>query len=576
VRININVGGDGKPREIMGKGCTSIFFAFFALMGLGFTGVMCYALYDTARPYTWDKTDCVILESGVRTKPDKESPYRFEVKYAYRHKGERYESDVYEDGYSGSNDYGDAQRLADKYKVGSKATCYVNPSDPHKALLKRKSFWFGFFIIVPLTFIAVGVGGIYLTWRVKKKRADGSEAPESISAKAEGKKRGPWGVVFFFGIFFAVGFGFFYGMFLRPMIRIEQAKDWPEVPCTVINDSRVKSHRSDDSTTYSIDILYKYTFDGREHKSNRYSFFTGSSSGYESKKAVVKAHPKGRKTVCYVNPADPTEAVLERGYTTDMWLGLIPLVFVAVGAGGIFFTVRSLLRKKAEAERREPPAHGRTGTAERDIPAGPVTLKPKRSPLGKLIGVTAFALVWNGLVSVFVWQVIKGWRTGRGDWFITLFMIPFVLAGLGLIGGIVYYVLALFNPRPRLTLSADAVPLGGTAELQWEFSGHVNRIRKFEILLEGREEATYRRGTDTVTDKNVFATLPIVETEDRRDIVIGDTTLAVPPDTMHSFDASNNKIIWTLKVHGDIKMWPDVKEEFPLTVLPAAAEQERG
>ncbi|MFH1731032.1 MAG: DUF3592 domain-containing protein, partial [Planctomycetota bacterium] len=519
MRINIDVGSDGKPEGIVGKGCASVFFAIFALMGLGFTGVMCYALYDAARPYTWDKTDCVILESGVRTKPDKESHHWFEVKYAYRHKGERYESDVYEDGYSGSDDYGVAQGLADKYKVGGKAACYVNPSDPHKALLKRKSFWFGFILIVPLIFVAVGVGGFYWIWRGKKKRADGSEAPESISAKAKGKKSGPWAVVFFFGIFFAVGIGVFYAMFLRPMMKIEHAKGWPEVPCTVIS-SRVQSHEGDDSTTYSVDIFYSYTFDGHEYKSNRYSFMTASSSGYEGKKAVIVAHPKGRKTVCYVNPDDPAEAVLERGYTADMWFGLIPLVFVAVGAGGIFFTVRSHLRKKAKAERPDVAAHAHTGAIDREVPTGPVTLKPKHSPLGKLIGVTAFALVWNGLVSVFVWQVIKGWRTGQGEWFLTLFMIPFVLVGLGAIGGIVYYVLALFNPRPRLTLSSDAVPLGGAAELQWEFSGQVSRIGKFEILLEGREEATYRRGTDTVTDKNVFATLHIVETEDHRDMMI--------------------------------------------------------
>lgn len=575
MRINIDGGGDGddKPKGIVGKGCTSVFFAIFALSGISFTVVLCLDMYNVAVTYTWDKTECVVLESSVEEKADKKAPYWFTVRYAYHHKGTRHESNVYEDGYDGADDYGSAQRLADKYKVGSKATCYVNPSDPAEALLKRKGLWFGFFIILPLIFIAVGVGGIYWIWRGKKKRADGSEAPQPISAKAKGKKGGPWAVVFFFGIFLAVGLGVFYAMFLRPMMKIEQAKGWPEAPCTVIS-SRVQSHEGDDSTTYSVDIFYKYTFNGREYKSNRYSFFTGSSSGYESKKAIVNTHPPGKKTVCYVNPDDLTDAVLERSYTSDIWFGLIPLVFVAVGAGGIFFTVRSHLRKKAKTERRDVAAYAHGGTAEREIPTGPATLKPKHSPLVKLVGVMFAAAFWNGIVSIFVWQVIKGWRTGQGDWFLTLFMIPFVLVGVGLIGGIVYFLLALLNPRPKLTLGTHAVPLGGATELQWEFAGQVNRIRKFEILLEGREEATYRRGTNTVTDKNVFATLHIVETEDHRDMMIGDGTLTVPLDTMHSFEAANNKIIWVLKVHGDIRMWPDVKEEFPLTVLPAATEEQ--
>lgn len=573
MRINIDLGNEDRPPGIVSKGCLSIFFSIFALMGLGFTGLMCYALYDIALTYTWNRTDCVILESSVQEKADEEDPYWFTVRYTYRHDNRSITSDVYRDNYSGSDDYASAQRLADKYPKGSRAMCYVNASDPKEAILERKGFWFGFFAIIPLVFVAVGVGGIYFTWRPKRKRPDGSDASESISAKAKGKTGGPLALAGFFSIFLLVGLGVFYGMFLRPMMMIEEAKDWPEVPCTVIS-SRVKSHEGDESTTYSVDIFYSYTVDGREHKSNRYSFMGGSSSGYDGKKAVVNAHPPGRKTVCYVNPDDPTEAVLERGYTSDLWFGLIPLVFVAVGAGGIFFTVRSRLRKKAATGRRDVPVPGyeRTAIVERDVAAGPVILKPKHSPLVKLLGVAGFALFWNGIVSVFVWQVIDGWQKGRGEWFLTLFMIPFVLAGLAAIGGIVYFLLALFNPRPKLTLSSDAIPVGGSAELRWELTGQVNRIGTFEIVLEGREEATYRRGTNTVTDKNVFATLPIARLDDWRDMANGEAALAVPADTMHSFEADNNKIIWALKVRGDIRLWPDIKEEFPLTVLPATTE----
>jgi hypothetical protein len=40
---------------------------------------------------------------------------------------------------------------------------------------------------------------------------------------------------------------------------------------------------------------------------------------------------------------------------------------------------------------------------------------------------------------------------------------------------------------------------------------------------------------------------------------------------MHSFEASNNKIVWAVKLHGEIAKWPDVDFEFPITVLPASA-----
>ena len=39
---------------------------------------------------------------------------------------------------------------------------------------------------------------------------------------------------------------------------------------------------------------------------------------------------------------------------------------------------------------------------------------------------------------------------------------------------------------------------------------------------------------------------------------------------MHSFEAENNKILWNLAIHGDIEKWPDVRESFPITVVPGA------
>jgi hypothetical protein len=107
----------------------------------------------------------------------------------------------------------------------------------------------------------------------------------------------------------------------------------------------------------------------------------------------------------------------------------------------------------------------------------------------------------------------------------------------------------------------------------WQVSGRVERIERLRVYLEGREEATYRRGTDTYTDKSTFRTIEIADTTDRREIFSGSVGLVVPEDTMHSFEASNNKIIWDLCVRGDIHRWPDVKDDYPFVILPAALEQ---
>jgi len=153
---------------------------------------------------------------------------------------------------------------------------------------------------------------------------------------------------------------------------------------------------------------------------------------------------------------------------------------------------------------------------------------------------------------------------------LTAFLVPFVLIGLGLIFAVFRQFLVLFNPRLELTLSRGALVPGEPALLQWEIEGKAERVTRLKIVLEGREEATYRRGTDTVTDREVFATIPIVDTDQSMQIAQGSARVHVPDDTMPSFAADRNKIVWTLKAACEIPGWPDSDDEYEIVVAPAA------
>ena len=178
-------------------------------------------------------------------------------------------------------------------------------------------------------------------------------------------------------------------------------------------------------------------------------------------------------------------------------------------------------------------------------------------------------LFWDGIVSVFVWQLWRAWRAGQGiDGCATVFLLPFVVVGLLLLVSIPYQILALANPRPRLTLDRAGVPLGGAATLEWKFTGAARRLRDLRIWLEGTESATYQRGTTTYTDNEVFASIEVVERRTGMSLANGIATIELPADTMHSFEASHNKIVWTLKLTASINRWPDVITEFPFVVQP--------
>jgi hypothetical protein len=201
----------------------------------------------------------------------------------------------------------------------------------------------------------------------------------------------------------------------------------------------------------------------------------------------------------------------------------------------------------------------------------PRTLKPQASPAAKLLGIIVFSAFWNGIISVFISQALKTWRAGSPDWFLTLFMIPFVLVGLGTVAGVGYFFLALFNPRPKLIVSPGAIPVGGSAQLEWEVSGRVDRILRFCIYLEGREEATYQSGKSTRTDKEAFARIEAMDTQTPGYMSHGTARIMVPSDTLPSFEGDHNKIVWVLCVRGDIERWPDLNEEFPIVILPMSS-----
>ena len=201
-------------------------------------------------------------------------------------------------------------------------------------------------------------------------------------------------------------------------------------------------------------------------------------------------------------------------------------------------------------------------------------LEPRTSPWMKFFFIVLFAAIWNGITSVPVFtEIIPGFQKGQPEWGLTLFISIFVLVGLGTLAAAFYQLLAAFNPRPQLMLQrADLAP-GVRSGLQWRFRGKASRIRHLQIILQGKEEATYSRGTDTYTDEHVFYSQTLVDTHDAREFRHGNTELEIPIGTMPSFDGGSNRIVWQIKLNGDIPRWPDVIEEFDVKVYPFSSDE---
>ena len=578
-----------QPLGLGGRILGSLFFLVFFGMGLAFCFFVGHEFFLNLQTRGWSPTECVIVESRVdEDRQRSENPYGFVVRYEYQWQGRAHSSTQWSRQNTFFGDYSKAQRLASRYALDTKATCLVDPKNPDNAVLEKPTLWIGLVVFFPLIFVGIGLIGIVAMWR----SGEAKEKPEERilsnrpALSARGTKLGRVAASVFFSFFFLIGSVVFLLFFVRPALGVLSARSWPATPCTVVS-SDVQRHRGSKSTTYSVDVLYSYEVNGREFRSNRYGFMGGSSSGYQGKAEIAARFPAGAKAVCYVNPNDPAEAVLERGFTAGMWIGLLPLIFVLVGAGGIFHSLRGGRPRPNDASPYEPMSMSQISGVSPGIRAmtdashligdvaGPRALKSSGSKIGAVIGIGIFAAIWNGVI-FFGFILNSGFfRRGRTDFFDLfglLFMIPFVAIGLFLIGLLVYQILGLFNPRIELTLTPGAPQLGEKISVAWRLTGRTQVLRGMKIYVEAREEATYRRGTSTYTDRKPFLKLELYSSASSMEPETGHASVALPLESMPTWKSDNNKIVWVVHVIGEISRWPDMKEEFVIEIHPPRAK----
>jgi Protein of unknown function (DUF3592) len=126
----------------------------------------------------------------------------------------------------------------------------------------------------------------------------------------------------------------FFAMSAEPLRLMIASQSWPESDCRVLF-SRVGVHEDDESTGYSVDVLYSWQSAGREYRGSRYRFFDGSSSGRRSKQQRVDGLAPGSNVSCYVNPRDLEEAVLNRELSPFAATVLIPVGLFVAGIFGL-------------------------------------------------------------------------------------------------------------------------------------------------------------------------------------------------------------------------------------------------
>lgn len=550
-----------------------VFGTFWTLFSCAFVWAGLMATWRGVSQSAWDKVPCVIERFEIRADPKKDPVFQPDLKFHYEWQGKSYTGDKLRPGVKGDdNEYEKLSEVREKLLAearrdkpeGLTAACLVDPQHPESASLLPPSGagWLG------LILVAFGgsfmLFGISIIWNGLKSR--------SQKALSDQASQAPFSMVIFFGIFAVAGLGVTFGVVIPGAMRYFAAQSWVETPATVIW-SRVKSHSgSKGGTTYSVDVFYRYQFQGRDYRSNNYGVMSGSSSGRDAKQEIANSLPPGSTLTCYVNPQKPWQAIVNRNPGASALFVLFPLPFLGIGIGGM---VWSLKKKRAEKARLvDPISSGQappSATLIQDLPERILSAgKSRWINLSAALFVCAF---WNGIVSIPIGIAWNAWKKGNPETFLMIFLIPFVLIGTGLFLNVPYRLLMAFLARYELRLSPGTLKPGGIATLTWKRVGGFGQPKSIALRLTGTEIASWQNGKSRSSATSFFhdevlADLSLNSIAANRPIAI-----RLPESAVPTFKGDSNKIVWKLRMEVTIPGFPKITDDHEIDVRPLRRDE---
>ncbi|RZP85534.1 DUF3592 domain-containing protein [Vibrio vulnificus] len=129
------------------------------------------------------------------------------------------------------------------------------------------------------------------------------------------------------------------------------SQNWNVIPAKIIS-AEVESLKYEDTNrrrkiSYGPKVSYEYNYDGKIYVSNRYSWVKSYDNGklHDAAKRLVYSKQKGKEIKIFVNPAKPSESVVERmcdSYTSNVYIfgGVFTLTIVSMLIAAFVFSRR--------------------------------------------------------------------------------------------------------------------------------------------------------------------------------------------------------------------------------------------
>lgn len=334
---------------------------------------------------------------------------------------------------------------------------------------------------------------------------------------------------------------------------------WVEATCEIV-DARVVEHRGEDGATWAAHVTYRYHQGGRTYTSDRVRVEAPVPTPDRASVARrVEDHPPGTRLPCWVDPASPSTAVLERGpgsgFARIAWF---PASFLAVGLVGLVWVFAPTQRG---ASARMAPVWGRATSPSDPVSSmtgGVTPLRPRGNRWGPPVGI-GVSILLGGPVALAMARAAED-RVGQ------VVAGLFVAIGVALAFGLLpYHIGKALNPRAEIVVSSGDLVPGGSFDLLWRLAGRSDRVQRLVVKLVGVEVATARRGRRAKTEVRVFASHVLADVTGA-EVASGMVRGRVPEGTMHTFMGRNNRVLWSIEVEGTIARWPDIADSYEIVV----------
>jgi hypothetical protein len=207
-----------------------------------------------------------------------------------------------------------------------------------------------------------------------------------------------------------------------------QMQDWVQVEARLLSGGYT-SHRGDDSYTYEAYARYTYDVQGQTFVADRVGLSGGADNigNYQQEigNNLSRAHASGESILVYVDPNDPSQAIIDRGIRWGMvgFKSIFLFVFGGVGLGLLVFTWRAPKEKDTS-----DPRYADSPWLLNDNWQTPTI---RSSSKASMYAMWAFAVVWN-LINAYLPFVMYDEVVNKEN-YLALVALLFTAVGIGLI-----------------------------------------------------------------------------------------------------------------------------------------------